>query len=488
MDPGDRVLIAFSGGADSLALLCALLTLRRELGVEIAAAHLDHGLRGALSAADADWAEAFCLERGVTFFRGYWAGWEEVRAGRSPEEAARRARRRFLEETLAQWPGDKIAMGHHLDDQAETVLIHLLNGTGLRGMGGMRPVQAPYIRPMLEISKREILAYVEMHGLAPRVDETNADQAYLRNKLRMQVVPMLRESNPSFAAVAGRMAALARREDDFLDRLAVDVLAECQYDARSDTRLPGYLATAWKVLASADASAAPLQKLSLDKLSAVDPVLAMRALRLWIADGAGGRSIDMQTTERLYALAVSGREGASVEVAGGVTVEKAKGCLVRRDRERRLPEGQTRSRFVKADADLAGDLFPLRILPGEEALLSGGRVRVCASRIAGTGASTGTGAGTGTSATPFDRYVCAWPAGAPYPILRYRAPGDWLQMPYGRKKLKDMLIEKGVPKELRDSFPLLAIGSRILWIPGVAKALTPDAAGGQQVEYTLYMS
>ena len=132
IEKGGRILVAFSGGVDSLSLLCALLALQKEWNLDIAAAHLDHGLRGDISRADADWSEDFCQKKRIPFFRGYWPGHAEVRAGKSPETAARAARRRFLEDTLRQWQGDAIALGHHLDDQAETVLIHLLNGTGLR--------------------------------------------------------------------------------------------------------------------------------------------------------------------------------------------------------------------------------------------------------------------------------------------------------------------------------------------------------------------
>ena len=107
---GSRVLVAFSGGADSLSLLCGFLAIRDEWELEIAAAHLDHGLRGELARADADWAESFCRDREIPFFRGYWPGFREVKAGKSPEDAARKARRRFLEDSLTKWPGDAIAL------------------------------------------------------------------------------------------------------------------------------------------------------------------------------------------------------------------------------------------------------------------------------------------------------------------------------------------------------------------------------------------
>jgi len=466
---GSRVLVAFSGGVDSVSLLCALLAIKDAWGLRIAAAHLDHGLRGKASLEDADWAEDFCRSRDVTFFRGYWPGSLEVKPGRSPEEAARKARRLFLEDKLKEWPGDVIALGHHTNDQAETVLIHLLNGAGLRGLGGMWPVRGVYIRPLLEINRRMIEDYVAELGVLPRFDETNEDTAYLRNMLRLRVIPVLEACNPEFAAAAVRMAELARQEDAFLDRLADEALSRLCADcapgsiqepppARDGGKRAGGEGRrlTLRTLAGKAQVAEDGLRISLSGLLALDPVLAQRVLRLWLAKGKTP-SGDKAGIERVFRLAQSGRNGSRTYVSGGLAVKREKDALAM---ERRPDSGHMQDRPEPVQ------LAEVQIKPGETVVLHDGSVQITAGRE-GDPAMTD---------EAFDRFICDWPAHESWPVLRGRRPGDWLSMPYGRKKLKEMFIEKGVPQELRDSLPLLAFGSQVLWVPGVVKASGPLTA------------
>ncbi|MDR1192603.1 MAG: tRNA lysidine(34) synthetase TilS, partial [Peptococcaceae bacterium] len=349
LPPGCRVLVGFSGGPDSVALLCALAELRPSWGGEVAAAHLDHGLRGEAAAADADWAADFCRRRQIPFFRGYWAGKEAAKAGLSPEDAARQARRQFLEDALAQWPGDRIALGHHLDDQAETVLIHLIHGGGLRGLSGIWPVRLPYIRPLLEVRRQEILAYCQALAVEPREDATNRQDTYLRNRLRHRVVPLLEGCNPRFSESAGRLAELARQEDAYLDQLAAAALEKVSAPEKAiapeKTTAPGKTAVATLEAASqtsfrpvADRSEAYISFLpaaarealtgggpkcpDAAALAALEPVLARRALRLWL-----GRETDQAGIQRILDLAAGLKDPAQATIAGGMLVEKRRGLL-----------------------------------------------------------------------------------------------------------------------------------------------------------------
>jgi len=497
IDKGSRVLVAFSGGADSLALLRAFMEIKTDWDLSVAAAHLDHGLRGADSLADADWAEDFCASEGIAFFRGFWPGYSEVKEGQSPEAPARAARRRFLEETLRAWEGDVIALGHHLDDQAETALIHLAKGAGLRGMGGMKPVNGAYIRPLLETRKGEIMDYISGLGVTPRFDATNDDQAYARNMLRRQVTPVLKEINPGFDEAVGRMTALIREEDAYLDKLAAQALTAMIRDARGDTKLAALYALA----GFPEANPIPAEK-----LLALDPVLARRALRAWASEA--GLTLDMAATERLYGFIAPAREGESVQAGGGFSLIKTGKYLII-ERERRiiadfnvllrtddlksgfalvLPGGMARAQarlIGKRELHASEGAFELTAYEREGAF--------ALDAVEYTGELKRGNAFEGVEPMRLiDRFVYKWPESEREPerkpgsepgserepepelVFRHRRPGDWLRMPYGSKSLKKLLIEKGAPRHLRSSLPLLARGSQVLWIPGIAKSVTAN--------------
>ncbi|MBI5961297.1 MAG: tRNA lysidine(34) synthetase TilS, partial [Chloroflexi bacterium] len=242
--PGETVIAAVSGGVDSLALLHGLIRLRERLEFNLYAATLDHGLRGDESAADA----AYVQQIGAAWDIPVIAGRADVLAleqqGRlNREEAARRARYTFLVQTAQQVGAAKIAVAHHQDDQAETVLMHLIRGSGSAGLGGMplslrlnesfclpRATENPgewpvLIRPLLEVSRAEIEAYAAAQGITPRHDPSNQDIAYLRNYVRHQVIPLLRERNPQVSAGLARLAELLRDDADLIRRVTENALA-----------------------------------------------------------------------------------------------------------------------------------------------------------------------------------------------------------------------------------------------------------------------
>jgi tRNA(Ile)-lysidine synthase len=386
-----------------------------------------------------------------------------VEEGRSPEGAARKARYGFLEATLKEWNGDVIALGQHLDDQAETVLIHLLHGSGLRGLGGIRPVNGHYIRPLLEISRADILDYVTQMGLDPRQDETNEDTSYLRNAIRHKVIPVLKERNPDFAAAAGRIAGLAREEDGFLDDLARDAFNALVVEDK--------YAVLYKIAGKEpDTGRAP--GISVNGLMELNPVLARRALRIWI-DGAAGLAVtDLAGVERIYKSARFGRVGAMTEAYGGIKVIKGSDSLVL------LSQGGSHLDQQGARTPSA-DSFEHSIAPGCKITFSGG-ANISVRLIDGFDTSPV------DDKKPFECYLCGWPTEGRLPVFRRRRPGDWLQMPYGRKKLKDMFIEKRVPRDLRDLLPVLAFDAQVLWVPGVVKALSPYGPENQ-IEFMCYV-
>lgn len=193
------VLCAISGGADSVYLLCRLCELRESLGLRVWAAHYNHCLRGAESDRDEDFVRALCAGLGVEayFGRGDVAAFAREN-GLGTEGAARRLRYEFLEQTADALGADAIATAHTADDNAETMLLNLARGAGLRGLCGIPPRRGRVIRPILGVTREEIDAYLEGQGVAHVEDSSNAGDDYARNRIRHHAVPALRSVNPEF--------------------------------------------------------------------------------------------------------------------------------------------------------------------------------------------------------------------------------------------------------------------------------------------------
>lgn len=209
--PGDRVVCAISGGADSVALLFGMYLLREKLGIELSAAHFNHHLRGEESDADEAFVREFCHRYDIPLAVGAC----QVVAGEKGLEAAAREARYAYFATLS----GKIATAHTADDNAETVLMHLLRGTGLKGLGGISPVNGNVIRPMLTVTREEVLAFLQEYNLHHVEDSTNHTDAYLRNRLRHGVMPLLKAENPSFAVNASQMAMELREDAAALEHM-----------------------------------------------------------------------------------------------------------------------------------------------------------------------------------------------------------------------------------------------------------------------------
>jgi tRNA(Ile)-lysidine synthase len=223
--PGEHVLCAVSGGADSVALLL-LLKAQADAGrIRLTAAHFDHRIRPE-SAEDARFVRSLCEKAGVPLVEGSADVPALARSsGTGIETAARDARRAFLERARICAGADVIATAHHLDDQAETVLMHLLRGAGLSGAAGIRPRAGRWARPLLEMRKTDLVLFLESVGQPWRTDSTNAQPATPRNRLRSDIMPSLEDIYPGAAAALGRFASVAAEESDYLDALADGFLA-----------------------------------------------------------------------------------------------------------------------------------------------------------------------------------------------------------------------------------------------------------------------
>ena len=239
----EAVVCAFSGGSDSTALLLELVRLRNEgrLG-PLYAAHFEHGIRGREARDDLDFCRKLCLELNVPLF----CDSADVpafarRQGLSLETAARQLRYAFLRRLKGALGADVIALGHHLDDQAETVLLHLVRGSGMAGLTGMSPRSGDLMRPLLSVSRADILAYLEERDQSWRLDGTNLSLDHSRNRLRQQVLPALSSIHGQAAKHIARCADKLRAEDVFLDDLAQGALMEARGSRRALAQLPPVL-------------------------------------------------------------------------------------------------------------------------------------------------------------------------------------------------------------------------------------------------------
>lgn len=227
---GGVMLCAVSGGRDSMALLSFLEQLAAEKGFILHAAHYNHMLRPTADR-DEDFVRLWCADRHIPLACGTC----DVRAwareqGASLEDAARTLRYRFLEETADRVGAQRIATAHHVQDNAETVLLHLLRGTGLRGLGGIAPVRGRVVRPFLETDRRDIDAYVEENNIPYVEDESNADITFARNRLRIEVMPLLEKLAPGSTARIAGAAAILREEENHLAQESAGLLPPTEED------------------------------------------------------------------------------------------------------------------------------------------------------------------------------------------------------------------------------------------------------------------
>ncbi len=417
---GDRVVVAVSGGADSICLLHLLYRLAPENGLHLVVAHFDHGLRGDEDHADTLFVEEQARSRGLPLEveRAPALG---DRTG-SLEERAREARYAFLERVRQAHRAQRMALGHTLDDQAETVLMRLLRGAGPTGLAAIPPVREPgIIRPLIRVRRREIEACLESEGLAWRLDPTNRETRYLRNRIRLELLPHLLRFQPHLVEHLGDLADLVREEDEFLDRLALEWIAS---NAEKD---PG------------GGTALPLHRF----LKEPRP-LERRIVRAILRREAGGlRRIHHDHVRDALGLARGERPQAGVSLPGGLRVRRVYDRLV----------------FGYAPADGQPNVLESFPAPGDYAVPQAGlRVSLELRERDGTAPLN-----RGPWTALMDADALRFPL-----TLRSLRPGDRL-VPLGmrgHRKVKDVFIDAKVPLAERSRALLLLSGDAPLWLCG----------------------
>jgi tRNA(Ile)-lysidine synthase len=426
---GARALVAVSGGADSTALAHVLHELAPRAGFSLAAlAHVNHRLRGAASDAD----EAFCREMGEglglpVVISAVDAAVEARRLRTSVEDAGRRLRYAFFAASAERLGASHVALAHTLDDQAETVLLALIRGAGPRGLAGIRVRRGPVVRPLLGERHGDLAGWLTSRGVPYREDESNRDGRYLRNRVRHELLPLLRDRfSPGIVTMLSRTAAIWDADASFLDDVAAGELARI-------SRKTG-------------------EGLVLDRhaLAVSPPAVGRRVARLAMAQvGGEGCFVGFDEAERLLELAARTREGR-LALPGQHAEARGGEILLTRSPDR---SGDVASPAV----NFSGALLSI---PGE-VCFPGTRLVVTAERQPGVEALQLI-AGDPRTATLDAATVSGL-------VVRARRPGDRFR-PLGlrgRKKLQDFFVDRKVPREERDRTPIVVDGQgRIVWVAG----------------------
>jgi tRNA(Ile)-lysidine synthase len=426
LEHGHTVLVAVSGGADSMALLHMLWRLRELYGLQLCVAHLNHQMRPD-AAEDARFVETAARHLGVRCI----GDTRDVPAyqrqhGLSPEDAARRLRYAFLRAAATQLGADRIAVGHTADDQAETVLFHLLRGSGLRGLGGIPAVHGPIVRPLIHVSRADVMRYVQTHRVRFREDPSNQQRHYTRNRIRLDLLPALqRHYNPHLLSTLCRTAQLLAD-----DEAALQSLAHQRFLAARLPTTPGGMA------------------LQVAELTTLPVALQRRVLREALAEVMGDlRGITAAHIAAALALLRPEAGNRRVMLPRRVVVER------------------------RYDTLLAHRQAPRTAGPVDAALPVPGVCRVEALGVMITSDLLPRHAVAG----PFPQGDVTWldadSVGRDVRV-RTRRAGDRLQ-PLGSvytKKLKAFLIDAKIPQAVRDRLPLVVTGRGIAWVAGVRPA------------------
>ncbi len=461
--PGESVGVGVSGGADSVALLLLLDELRSELGILLLVLHFNHQLRGKDSDADQQFVAQLASERGLEFVSACEDVAAEARQhGWNLEDAARRLRYQFFSTVVDSGRAACVAVAHTADDQAETLLAHLIRGTGPAGLAAIYPVAGHVVRPLLEVRRQELRDYLAGLQQAWREDPTNLDTTRLRARIRHLLLPQLeRDFQPGLVARLNQLAALAREDENFWAALLTDrcqALVERMPEGHS-IRIPDLLAPL--ALDSAEMAAT--------EGSSVFEALSKRLVRRIYEELKGDRrQLTAGHVEQVLHLATACRSGHRVHLPAGVVVERSFDRLIfsLSVRAKARPGAVGTERVVRPYEYVVE-------LPGEDsATVSipeiGRRFRL--KRIDWPPAASDTRA----EAEILDADRLRSPL-----VLRNWRPGDSYR-PHGRRrvrKLKQLLLESRVAVRERAGWPVLTSAGALVWARGlpVAEEVAPQA-------------
>lgn len=423
---GDKIVVACSGGPDSLALLHIFSEFSAEYNISVFAAHLDHMFRGLESAQEANFVIEFCQLHGIPC---YHTAIDVPRfiaqTGLSGADAARVVRYRYLRSVAKELGGAKIATGHHHDDQAETVLINILRGAGSAGIRGIQPINGDIIRPLLSVNRADIAEYCLTHHLEPRFDSSNFKTNYLRNRIRIMLLPELeKQYNVNIKDALCRTAKIVGDEHDFIQATANNM---------------------WNQVVVEQAG-----KMFIDakQMQFVHIAVKREIFRMAIEKKQGSLTgISFHHVEMLLELLSAGRVGSIVQLPGELMAYKSYDGLYLGINDSTLP--------IKAEYQ--GQALSV---PGT-------------THIPELGIMITTDVTDERDPIPHSHIgVFDWLALSPPLFVRIRRDGDRFQPLgfQGSKKLKDFFIDAKVPRKVRDDTPIICDSHGIIWVGGYRQA------------------
>lgn len=413
LEKGDNVVIGFSGGPDSLSLLHILLSLKEEYNLSLYAVHINHMIRGEEALRDEEFSRNFCLCNGIKFY----VKREDVNSlakklRLSSEEAGRKVRYDFFNEVVDSISGGKIALAHNLNDNGETIIMRLLRGTSLSGMGGISPKRDNIIRPLINCTRDEIEYYCEEKGLKPVIDSTNLQEVYTRNKIRLNVIPYIKENfNKNILENLHNNSKIARDEEEFMLSLVntsvEDLKIENGYSIKEFNNL--HIAMKRRVIRSI------IGKI-LGSLNGIESK-HIEATILLLSKGESGKRLDIKkglvlsVNYGFFNISKKSKESVkvqSVNILNGTVINSyyIKGTIIPKD------ELERANNFIK--------YFDYSKIKGEV-------------------------------------------------VVRHRLDGDYIYLKglSGKKKLKDVFIDMKIPREKRGEIPVIAVGSEVLTVVGI---------------------
>ena len=444
---GEHIVIGLSGGPDSVCLFHVLYNLKEELGIELHAVHINHGLRQGAADEDQQYVEALCTEYNVpcnTF--SFDVNRIAKEAGISGEEAGRQVRYQSFYEvaeriTACEGHPVKIAVAQNMNDQAETILMRIIRGTGIDGIGGIEysrkeKESAVIIRPLLDVSREEIEEYCNMHSLEPRIDLTNLEPIYTRNKIRLELIPYLRDNfNTNIVASINRLSKIAREDKDCLYKKVDEVMRQ------------------HVTVNKHDRICIPLRILNEEH-----PAIRHRVIMKIFERIGLTKDITAAHLQQADKLIAEGRTSSVSNFTGEYVIEISYGMaeFFKKIQNKKLDfeyeikcdnitESTKIIELFELNAEIRVKKSSRKGLPGFiENISTGSKNNVCFLNL--------------------DKIV----SGKSNPVIRTRRRGDYIRPlgMKGRKKIQDFFVDEKFAKEERDRIPLLCLGSEVIWVLG----------------------